>query len=163
MLGHRNLSNFSIINGYSFVIAGMLSIFYCIEKVYNGGIILIDFSDYAFLFVILLMGICLINLGILQMQMILKGLEKTSENNNRTPIIHNLLKLFWYANEYDRRRNEDTQINGIKHYLGTLIIVIAIFCIGFVFFYWNQSILFEIIIKISILINIIIYARKYLM
>ena len=94
MLGHRNLSNFSIIDGYSFVIAGMLSIFYCTEKVYNREIILIDSSDYAFLFVILLMSICLINIGILQMQMTLKDLEKTSENSNRTPIIRKLLKLF---------------------------------------------------------------------
>ena len=111
-----------------------------------------DFSDYIFLILILLMSISLICAGILQVQ-----------GNAQISIIHTLIKLFWYPDEYYIRRNNHTRISKIKHYLGILIIVMATFFMGVVFFYWNQSILFEIILKISILMNTIMYARKYLM
>ena len=77
--------------------------------------------------------------------------------------IFKIIKSFWYPDEYYERKNNHTRFNKIKHYIGLLIIVISIFLVGVVFFNWNQSILFEIIIKISILMNIMVYCRKYLM
>lgn len=136
---------------------------YCAEKICEGEFIFIDFSDYGLLVLIFLMSIFIIFIGALQLRTALRHLGREIESNDQKPIAHKLIELFWYPDEYYERKNNHTRFNKIKHYIGLLIIVISVFLVGVVFFYWNQSILFEIIIKISILMNIIVYCRKYLM
>ena len=163
MFSHNKRDNLPIVNTCSFILTGMLSILYCAEKICEGEFIFIDFSDYGLLVLIFLMSIFIIFIGTLQLRTALRHLGREIESNDQKPIAHKLMKLFWYPDEYYERKNNHTRFNKIKHYIGLLIIVISIFLVGVVFFYWNQSILFEIIIKISILMNIMVYCRKYLM
>ena len=148
---------------FIFILVGIISVFYCIKRIYEGDFLLINFSDCGLLFLFLMTSIFIIFAGLFLIYTELKKMGSNATENRKGLFIFKIMKLFWYPDEYYERKNNHTRFNKIKHYIGLLIIVISVFLVGVVFFYWNQSILFEIIIKISILMNIIVYCRKYLM
>jgi len=148
---------------FIFILVGIISVFYCIKRIYEGDFLLINFSDCGLLFLFLMASIFIIFAGLFLIYTELKKMGSNATENRKGLFIFKIIKSFWYPDEYYERKNNHTRFNKIKHYIGLLIIVISVFLVGVVFFYWNQSILFEIIIKISILMNIIVYCRKYLM
>ena len=148
---------------FIFILVGIISVFYCIKRIYEGDFLLINFSDCGLLFLFLMASIFIIFAGLFLIYTELKKMGSNATENRKGLFIFKIIKSFWYPDEYYERKNNHTRFNKIKHYIGLLIIVISVFLVGVVFFYWNQSILFEIIIKISILMNIMVYCRKYLM
>ena len=148
---------------FIFILVGIISVFYCIKRIYEGDFLLINFSDCGLLFLFLMTSIFIIFAGLFLIYTELKKMGSNATENRKGLFIFKIIKSFWYPDEYYERKNNHTRFNKIKHYIGILIIVISVFLVGVVFFYWNQSILFEIIIKISILMNIMVYCRKYLM
>lgn len=163
MSDYDKRNNLSAVGSCFFILSGILSIFYCIVKIYEGKIIFMDFSDCIFIFLIILMSAFIIFIGIWQLHTGLRNSDEKGIGRAQTSIMHTLIKLFWYPEEYYKRKNSHTRTNKIKHHIGVVVAVMAAFLIGAVFFYLPRLILPEMIIKIFILISIIVYCRKYLM
>lgn len=159
MSDYDKRNNLSAVGSCFFVLSGILSVFYCIVKIHEGEFIFMDFSDCIFIFLIILMSAIIIFIGIWQ----LHTSDEKGIGRAQTSIMHKLIKLFWYPEEYYKRKNSHTRTNKMKHHIGVVVAVMAAFFIGAVFFYLPRLILPEMIIKISILISIIVYCRKYLM
>lgn len=163
MSDYDKRNNLSAVGSCFFILSGILSIFYCIVKVHEGKIIFMDFSDCIFIFLIILMSAFIIFIGIWQLHTGLRNSDEKGIGRAQTSIMHKLIKLFWYPEEYYKRKNSHIRTNKIKHHIGVVVTVMAAFLIGAVFFYLPRLILPEMIIKIFILISIIVYCRKYLM
>ena len=142
---------------FIFILVGIISVFYCIKRIYEGDFLLINFSDCGLLFLFLMTSIFIIFAE-------LKKMGSNATENRKGLFIFKIIKSFWYPDEYYDRKNNHTLFNKIKRYIGFLIIFISVYLFMVItFFASNRLSLLEIIIRIVAMLYILMCCRKYLM
>ena len=139
---------------FIFILVGIISVFYCIKRIYEG--------DFLLLF--LMASIFIIFAGLFLIYTELKKMGSNATENRKGLFIFKIIKSFWYPDEYYDRKNNHTLFNKIKRYIGFLIIFISVYLFMVItFFASNRLSLLEIIIRIVAMLYILMCCRKYLM
>lgn len=149
---------------FIFILVGIISVFYCIKRIYEGDFLLINFSDCGLLFLFLMTSIFIIFAGLFLIYTELKKMGSNATENRKGLFIFKIIKSFWYPDEYYDRKNNHTLFNKIKRYIGFLIIFISVYLFMVItFFASNRLSLLEIIIRIVAMLYILMCCMKYLM
>ena len=84
---------------FIFILVGIISVFYCIKRIYEGDFLLINFSDCGLLFLFLMASIFIIFAGLFLIYTELKKMgSNATENRKGLFIFKIIIYLFRQAN-----------------------------------------------------------------